>query len=96
MRAFCRVFPMRVSPMLLARPALAPSLGITAPAVQAADMPVPAPAYYPPVPPAIYDWTGIYVGGHIGGGILWIRSAKTAFRRADLTWQAQATSDPPA
>ncbi|HYQ09159.1 MAG TPA: hypothetical protein VER26_19665 [Xanthobacteraceae bacterium] len=70
MRAFCRVFPMRVSPMLLARPALAPSLGITAPAVQAADMPVPAPAYYPPVPPAIYDWTGIYVGGHIGGGIL--------------------------
>ena len=70
MRAFCRVFPMRVSPMLLARPALAPSLGITAPAVQAADMPLPAPAYYPPVPPAIYDWTGIYVGGHIGGGIL--------------------------
>jgi len=70
MRAFCRVFPMRVSPMLLARPALAPSLGITAPAVQAADMLVPAPAYYPPVPPAIYDWTGIYVGGHIGGGIL--------------------------
>ena len=70
MRAFCRVFPMRVSPMLLARPALAPSLGITAPAVQAADMPVPAPAYYPPVPPAIYDWTGIYLGGHIGGGIL--------------------------
>jgi len=62
MRAFCRVFPMRVSPMLLARPALAPSLGITAPAVQAADMPVPA--------PAIYDWTGIYVGRHIGGGIL--------------------------
>jgi outer membrane immunogenic protein len=79
MRAFCRVFPMRVSPMLLARPALVASLGaslitvgllITAPAVQAADMPVPAPAYYPPVPPAIYDWTGIYVGGHIGGGIL--------------------------
>ena len=47
MRAFCRVFPMRVSPMLLARPALAASLGaslitvgllITAPEVQAADM----------------------------------------------------------
>jgi len=30
----------------------------------------PSAAYYPPVPPAIYDWTGIYVGGHIGGGIL--------------------------
>jgi outer membrane immunogenic protein len=38
---------------------------------QAADMGVPSRSYYPaPPPPAIYDWTGIYVGGHIGGGIL--------------------------
>jgi outer membrane immunogenic protein len=38
---------------------------------QAADMGVPAHSYYPPPPPpAIYDWTGIYVGGNIGGGIL--------------------------
>lgn len=39
---------------------------------QAADMGVPARSSYypPPPPPAIYDWTGIYVGGHIGGGIL--------------------------
>jgi len=37
---------------------------------QAADMGVPSRSYYPPVPPAIYDWTGIYVGGHIGGGML--------------------------
>jgi outer membrane immunogenic protein len=37
----------------------------------AADMAVPASSYYPKyLPPAIYDWTGIYVGGHIGGGIL--------------------------
>jgi outer membrane immunogenic protein len=36
----------------------------------AADMGIPSRSYYPPVPPAIYDWTGIYVGGHIGGGIL--------------------------
>jgi opacity protein-like surface antigen len=37
----------------------------------AADMGVPAPFYYPKFPPpAIYDWTGIYVGGHIGGGML--------------------------
>jgi outer membrane immunogenic protein len=36
----------------------------------AADMGVPSRSYYPPLPPAIYDWTGIYVGGHIGGGIL--------------------------
>jgi outer membrane immunogenic protein len=39
---------------------------------QAADLGVPSRSYYPasPPPPAIYDWTGIYVGGHIGGGIL--------------------------
>src|SRR5215831_15417629 len=37
---------------------------------QAADMGIPARSYYPPLPPAIYDWTGIYVGGHIGGGRL--------------------------
>jgi outer membrane immunogenic protein len=40
--------------------------------VQAADMAVPG-SYYPaaaPPPPAIYDWTGIYIGGHVGGGIL--------------------------
>jgi outer membrane immunogenic protein len=37
----------------------------------AADIGVPSRSYYPaPPPPAIYDWTGIYVGGHIGGGIL--------------------------
>ena len=39
-------------------------------AAQAADMGVPSRSYYPPLPPAIYDWTGIYVGGHIGGGML--------------------------
>jgi outer membrane immunogenic protein len=39
---------------------------------RAADIAVPGPAYYPKSipPPAIYDWTGIYVGGHVGGGIL--------------------------
>ena len=37
---------------------------------QAADLGVPARSSYPPLPPAIYDWTGIYVGGHIGGGML--------------------------
>jgi outer membrane immunogenic protein len=39
---------------------------------QAADLPVPGPAYYPKSfpPPAIYDWTGIYVGFNVGGGIL--------------------------
>jgi outer membrane immunogenic protein len=33
----------------------------------AADMPTKAPAYAPPVPPP-YNWTGSYVGGHIGYG----------------------------
>ena len=33
-------------------------------------MGVPSRSYYPPLPPAIYDWTGIYLGGHIGGGML--------------------------
>jgi hypothetical protein len=41
-------------------------------AAQAADMGVPSRSYYPPLPPAIYDWIGIYVGGHIGGGMLWL------------------------
>jgi outer membrane immunogenic protein len=39
---------------------------------QAADIAVPGPAYYPKSfpPPAVYDWTGIYLGFHVGGGIL--------------------------
>jgi outer membrane immunogenic protein len=37
----------------------------------AADMAVPGPAYYPAyLPPALYNWTGVYFGGHVGGGIL--------------------------
>jgi len=44
----------------------------TAVPAHAADIPVPGRTYYPasPPPPAIYDWSGIYLGGHIGGGIL--------------------------
>jgi outer membrane immunogenic protein len=37
---------------------------------QAADIGVPSRSYYPPLPPAIYDWTGVYVGPHVGGGLL--------------------------
>jgi outer membrane immunogenic protein len=46
-------------------------LAVVAAPARAADMGVPR-SYYPasPPPPAIYDWTGIYVGGHIGGGLL--------------------------
>jgi outer membrane immunogenic protein len=40
--------------------------------VRAADMAVP-PSYYPPaaaLPPAMYNWTGIYGGANVGGGLL--------------------------
>jgi len=32
----------------------------------------PATSYYPaaPLPPAIYDWTGLYIGGNVGAGLL--------------------------
>ena len=35
--------------------------------VYAADLPTKAPAYAPPVAPP-YNWTGSYVGGHLGYG----------------------------
>jgi outer membrane immunogenic protein len=51
-------------------------LALTASAVvvsaRAADLPV-APSYYPPaavLPPAQYNWTGVYFGGHVGAGLL--------------------------
>ena len=43
---------------------------LTAGPAHAADMGIPNRAYYPPLPPAIYDWTGFYLGPHIGGGLL--------------------------
>jgi outer membrane immunogenic protein len=33
----------------------------------AADMPLKAPLYKAPPPPAIYSWTGFYLGGNVGG-----------------------------
>jgi outer membrane immunogenic protein len=46
------------------------AIAVVAPA-GAADLPM-GPSYYPPVtlPPAHYDWTGIYFGGHVGAGLL--------------------------
>jgi outer membrane immunogenic protein len=60
----------RVSPGLVVALALA-AAGVCAPA-RAADMTPPASSYYPaaPLPPATYDWTGFYVGGNVGGGLL--------------------------
>jgi outer membrane immunogenic protein len=57
-----------VSPGLVA---LALAAAVIAAPARAADL-SPAPAYYPPtpMPPAIYNWTGFYVGGNIGAGLL--------------------------
>ena len=46
----------------------------------AADMPVKAPVYRAPVA-TIYNWTGCYVGAHVGGG--WARTEFT--NTADTT-----------
>ena len=52
--------------------AAATALGGTA--ASAADIAVPGaavgPSYYPPPVPAIYNWSGFYVGGNVGGGLL--------------------------
>ena len=59
----------RVSPGLMA---LALAALAVAPAARAADM-APAPGYYPPpvvYRPAIYNWSGLYLGGNVGVGIL--------------------------
>jgi len=60
----------RVSPGLVV--ALALTAVAFCPPARAADMPTPAQSYYPaaPLPPAVYDWTGIYIGGNVGVGLL--------------------------
>jgi outer membrane immunogenic protein len=59
----------RFSPGLLVGFVVAASALATA--ASAADLPVPAPAYTPPVyRPVIYDWSGIYGGAHLGAGLL--------------------------
>lgn len=59
----------RRSPGLLVGLAVAAS--VLATAASAADLPVPGPAYYPPVyRPVIYDWSGVYGGLHLGAGAL--------------------------
>ena len=44
------------------------------------------PAYYPKSfpPPAIYDWTGIYIGGNVGGGILTDSVSQNGFSTSPL------------
>jgi outer membrane immunogenic protein len=53
---------------------------VTSSPVMAADMPVKAPAYTPPVV-APFSWTGFYIGGSLGG------------RWTDITWATTAIGD---
>jgi len=59
--------------------ALALAAMIIAAPAHAADM-APAAAYYPatPVAPAVYNWTGFYVGGNVGVGLLPDRATQAA------------------
>jgi outer membrane immunogenic protein len=51
--------------------ALVALASFTAVTAHAADLPMPAATnYYPPLPPAHYHWTGVYVGVHGGGDLL--------------------------
>lgn len=57
---------------------------------RAADMPA-APGYYPPVafpPPAIYHWTGFFIGGNLGADVLSDRITQTAAGTTTLTGPA--------
>jgi outer membrane immunogenic protein len=64
------------------------AMAFAAPA-RAADMAVP-PSYNPPaaaLPPAMYNWTGIYAGGNVGGALLSdsISQASTTATTTDLS-----------
>jgi len=59
----------------LAAAAVAPFMG--APHAQAADLPVPAPAAVSSYRPAVYDWTGIYLGGNIGAAFMQDSASQT-------------------
>lgn len=50
---------------------VAVALGALTAPVAAADMAVKAPVYKAPPPAVVYNWTGCYVGGDVGGG--WAR-----------------------
>src|SRR5260221_6874320 len=67
--------------------AFAAIAAFTAPAL-AADMPVRAPVYQPPVP--VYNWTGFYIFGGGGGGVWNADSNVVAFPSG--VWR---TRDPP-
>ncbi|HEY1475486.1 MAG TPA: outer membrane beta-barrel protein [Pseudolabrys sp.] len=77
---------------------LAAALVVIAAPVQAADMPVKAPAPAPAVVAPVYDWTGFYIGVHGGGA--WNRGDGTvdplpspaAFNRSADVFDLNASS----
>jgi outer membrane immunogenic protein len=63
----------RLYPCFVALVSVAAAVTAAAAAALAADMPVaPATAYNPPPAyrPALYNWTGLYFGGHLGLGVM--------------------------
>lgn len=61
----------------------------------AADLPV-APAYTPatPPPPAIYNWTGFYIGGNVGAGLLSDSISQATTTAATTNLSATQTAHP--
>ena len=43
-------------------------LALAAAPAMAADIPVKAPVVAPVMAPLVYNWSGFYIGGNIGGG----------------------------
>ncbi len=61
----------RLGPGVATLGMLAIAASFAAAPAHAADLPAPAPGYYPPAyAPALYDWTGFYIGGHLGADLL--------------------------
>jgi hypothetical protein len=59
--------------------ALICTLGFCAASAFAADLPAPALVPAPAFPPAVYNWTGFYVGGNLGAGWSGLSDANTNF-----------------
>jgi outer membrane immunogenic protein len=72
------------------------AFAVAAAPARAADLPA-APAYYPPKvfpPPAIYNWSGVYIGGHLGADFLSDNITQAAPSLAGVTLTGPANSSP--
>src|SRR5579885_3592519 len=84
----------RVTPGLLRPAQIALALAAMAPLAHAADLPVPARAPAPVYRPALYNWTGFYIGGHVGAGFLqdsFQSTTTTALQNAGSTTDVNKT-----